>query len=195
MKRVIHLILLARCGAAGSCAGAAPEVAIRLFHTDQIGGCTLADAEWVASNVLATAGVHVRWSNGPERTQPTAAETIDISFLDSMSARRNPAALAESFPFASGGMRVLVFFDRVSDFAGREPLLFPRALGYTLAHEIGHVLMGTDSHSLSGVMKAHWTDEDHYAIWSRGLSFTPEQAAMITSRLVRSRAKKSGSPV
>ena len=87
---------------------------------------------------------------------------------------------------------IVRFLDRVSDFAGREPLMFPRALAYTLAHEVGHVLMGIDTRSLTGVMKAQWSEEDRYAKWSNRLTFTPEDTAMIASRRAQFGGMKVG---
>ena len=33
-------------------------------------------------------------------------------------------------------------------------------LGYVLTHEIGHLLLGSNSHSVSGIMSPHWNDEE-----------------------------------
>ena len=73
-------------------------------------------------------------------------------------------ALAVSLPYARGGVRITVFFDRVADYANCDPLFMPRFLGHVLAHEIGRVLRGTNAHSLTGVMKAHWDRDDYFAM-------------------------------
>jgi hypothetical protein len=58
-------------------------------------------------------------------------------------------------------------------------------LGHGMAHELGHLLLGTNSHSSSGLMRAHWTGED-LAMASKGnLRFSQEQSLRITNRLAR----------
>jgi hypothetical protein len=37
----------------------------------------------------------------------------------------------------------------------------PRLLGHVLAHEITHILEAIVRHSETGLMRAHWTPEDH----------------------------------
>jgi len=162
------------------------EVWIRLFGSARVGGLTLPDAEAVANKVLASAGVHVRWQDCdlPARSKSTTgADTIDIRFVYSTPSGRNPGALAESRPFAGSGVRVTVFFDRVAELSKHEPLFTPRILGHVLAHEIGHVLQGTDLHSPTGVMKARWDDHDYCAMRAKVLRFTPEDAVAIASHL------------
>jgi hypothetical protein len=56
-------------------------------------------------------------------------------------------------------------------------------LGHVIAHEVGHLLLGTNSHSAVGVMRARW-DREELEQASRGsLRFTPAQAAMMRGRL------------
>jgi hypothetical protein len=65
----------------------------------------------------------------------------------------------------------------------------PRVLGHVLAHEIGHVLQGTGRHSPSGVMKAHWDEDDYIIMRSKNIEFTREDAVAIASHLAQNRAR------
>jgi len=67
-----------------------------------------------------------------------------------------PGALAVSYPFE--GVHIRVFYDRVRAAAPSCPL--PLLLAHVLAHEIGHILKGTNGHSPSGVMKGLWDRND-----------------------------------
>jgi hypothetical protein len=54
-----------------------------------------------------------------------------------------------------------------------------KLLTYVLIHEITHILQGVAEHSPTGIMKAHWAREDHYAMWNGVLSFTPADIQLI----------------
>jgi hypothetical protein len=56
---------------------------------------------------------------------------------------------------------------------------FPRLLGQTIAHEVGHLLLPTDSHADRGIMQAQ-----HFGVRAYSASyFTPEQGVVIRARL------------
>lgn len=174
MKKAMQVALLSMAGVAGALA--APTVQIRLHDSDRMGGLPLATAKGVAGKILASAGLSVRWKED-RRVEDGVAATIDISILYPTPRGQAPGALAESFPFAREGNRVTVFFDRVEDYAQHNPFFLPQILGHVLAHEIGHVLLGTNSHSWTGLMKAHWDAADYFTIRAKQLNFTPEEAA------------------
>src|SRR6516165_4992254 len=62
----------------------------------------------------------------------------------------------------------------------------PVVLGHAMAHELGHLLLGTNSHSPSGLMRAHWTGEDLTNASKGNLRFSQEQCLRIRSRLTKS---------
>ena len=53
----------------------------------------------------------------------------------------------------SGG-RASIFCDRIATTPGA-PKYFPIPLGDVIAHEVGHLLLGANSHSRSGIMRAN----------------------------------------
>jgi hypothetical protein len=53
-----------------------------------------------------------------------------------------------------------------------------------MAHEIGHVLLGTTEHSPDGIMKARWGKLDYQRAAMGFLEFTPSQRAAIRERLL-----------
>jgi hypothetical protein len=52
----------------------------------------------------------------------------------------------------------------------------PQILGHVAAHEIGHLLLGSEAHAVDGLMAAHWSPEDLEAAARGQLVFSPEQA-------------------
>lgn len=157
------------------------DVRIRLIDSDRVGGMSLPVARAVAGRILSSTGARFRWDEG--KSSGGSANTIEIRFLDFAPKNQPAGALAEAFPFAEGGMRIAVFLDRISDLANRQPLFMPRILGHVLAHEIGHVLRGTNAHSWTGVMKAHWDASDYAAMRKSSLPFSAEDVETIRLRL------------
>ncbi len=52
-------------------------------------------------------------------------------------------------------------------------------MGYAMAHEIGHLLLGPNSHSLSEIMRAKWHPKDLKVLAKASLLFTSQQAELI----------------
>lgn len=54
-------------------------------------------------------------------------------------------------------------------------------MGRVTAHEIGHLLLGTNSHAKSGIMRAEWNMKEVHAVDWR---FTAAEAVKIRSRMI-----------
>ena len=50
--------------------------------------------------------------------------------------------------------RASIFCERIATMPGA-PTYVPIPLGDVIAHEVGHLVLGTNSHSRSGIMRAH----------------------------------------
>ena len=79
----------------------------------------------------------------------------------------------------AAGQYITVNYTRVERFADRSGVYLDRILGCVLAHELGHVLLGPDSHSAKGIMTAHLTDEELVQIRAMFIGFLPFQKARI----------------
>ena len=190
------MLLMMSCNAislaSGNVNSTDPEVVVRVFQTGLIPGPTLHQGQIVAQRIMATAGVHVRWVYGGFKTESPvpgcasgggAVQTIDLRFVYSTPRYYLRGALAEAFPFAQSGIRITVFFDRVSDIPKGYRIPAHLLLGHVLAHEIGHVLLQNDGHAETGLMKPRWTDVDYYQMLKEYLKFTLGDARSIQSNL------------
>ena len=142
-----------------------PELVVVLHVTDHahIPPRRLAAAERVATQVYAAAGVQVVWTDGAAQiAQPDGAFHVDVSFLsrDMVARKCQSAGLAEGVfgSAARSTRRAYLFYNRIVDEAVRTRVDIARLLGIFLAHEIGHILLGADSHSPSGIMRATWKE-------------------------------------
>jgi hypothetical protein len=64
-------------------------------------------------------------------------------------------------------------------------------LGHVLAHEIGHVLLGTTKHSDSGLMKAWWTPDQIGGMRVIYQGFTSSEAEMVHRNVIGARLSAS----
>jgi hypothetical protein len=99
---------------------------------------------------------------------------------DEAAASDHPGALGYAYPFARAGFRVVIFANRVTSMDRHYEVL-----GHVIAHEIGHVLIGTVEHSPSGVMRAHWSKADVAAMQGRLLPFSRTDLEMIADHFPR----------
>jgi hypothetical protein len=170
------------------------EVILRV-QAGNIPGPLLIPAMAEASSLLSQVGVRVRWKHPDDRGeahrpvrectgQAPDVSIIDILILDRSRVDDHPGALGYSLPFARSGVRVVVFFDRIQT-SMHDPS--PKLLGHVIAHEIGHMFIGTFSHAPDGIMRAHWTGRDMTAMQIHPLAFSPADAATIAQRLDRQR--------
>jgi hypothetical protein len=58
-------------------------------------------------------------------------------------------------------------------------------LGPAIAHEIGHLLLGQQGHSPTGIMRARWRREDYGTAPLGAFKFNPKQAVQIRAEVGR----------
>ena len=74
------------------------------------------------------------------------------------------------------GSLATVYVDRVAALAGVSRVDLPTLLGRAIAHEIGHLLLGTAAHARDGVMRAVWSPEALRRGTGGDWRFTPQDA-------------------
>jgi hypothetical protein len=161
---------------------------IAVYNYSAASPTTLARAEREASRILSKAGFEADWvecrvplTAGTEQT--CAADSmwdIHVRILDHP--RRNTFGDGV-FGFAVAPMRASVYYDSALHVAKTDVADYemPLILGSTIAHEIGHLLLGPIAHSASGIMQAEWKRNQLDQIMKQQLAFTPEQASIIRS--------------
>lgn len=201
MKKSVAGFLVASCLiiAASSAAAqptAAPELAtspsitVYVYDYAQTSPSTLERAAAEATYVFHEAGVDVTWitclaaqpSAGSDCNQPKGPAEFVLRIL-----RPNKAAekafRASVFGYTvrdiDGGTLATVFYDRVEKVARHEELSIGVVLGYAVAHELGHLVLLTEDHSPTGLMRAGFTHQDWQLAAQGALLFSPEQAEAI----------------
>lgn len=137
----------------------------------------LAAAEAIASDAYRNAGVIIEWADS--RCIPGGIG-FRVNLVPSDSGNVHLAELVVGFA-ESGGLTATVLYTRVADLARRHHKKPQMVLGYVMAHELGHLLLPPHSHSATGIMQPTLNlDVDAAALH---VSFTPQQAALIATRI------------
>ena len=76
-----------------------------------------------------------------------------------------------------------VFYDRARELHANWNVGLADILGNVMAHELGHLLLGSNSHSGAGIMRAHWQGEELHRLSRGSLWFTSEQASHMRGKL------------
>ena len=150
-------------------------------------------AETEAGRLFREAGIEIHWVNC---SKPGDADNchhvlrVDEFMLHIVHDGRTRSDLifGEAFLGEDGtGKYSDVFFDRIQDTAEGPGLGIANLLAAVSAHELGHLLLGTRSHSLIGIMEPVWANESLRRIGMGTLIFTKEQSQSMKRRLDRGR--------
>ena len=90
-----------------------------------------------------------------------------------------------ALPSARNGVHVTILYDRIETAALSVAPSVTKILGNALAHEIGHVLLRSEQHSESGIMKAVWSRADYQHLAVRPLEFLPREAVVLREEVSR----------
>jgi hypothetical protein len=67
-------------------------------------------------------------------------------------------------------------------------------LGHGVAHEIGHLLLGTNSHAETGIMRARWQSEELASVSKGALFFSSNQSQEMRNKLATWRTDGRNDP-
>jgi len=190
---------------AGSASGktrliAPPQtLSIRLYDDAQAPAQMLHAASDQASYLLRAARIRTSWQRplreppedqGTDMTaaafqQPDARGYLVVRLMTRTPATILPGALGYALPLARKGAHVLIFYDRVETLAHNVNESIYIVLGHAIAHEIGHVLLGSNEHASGGLMQGRWTPATWHLASLGLLSFTPREAERMDAGLHR----------
>jgi hypothetical protein len=177
-----------------------PNLVVHVLVDDysQVSAETLAKAEDRASMIFREAEVELIWVNqaqeiGQPKNQPLSQHSLDqidyvLRILPHSRAKLNDNALGEALTCTprESACFANVFYNRVQQRTDAEKVSLAQVLGHAMAHELGHLLLGSNSHSSRGIMRGTWSAADIRLVAKGDLLFTSEQTrAMRDNALVR----------
>lgn len=151
------------------------DVSVYVYDFAHVGSQTLEQAEKLAAEVFASAGIVVRLTTaisadplGSDFSVPSRdgcresplPVIIRAQILPHAPAGFRPSALGYSLPCAQSGAQITLYADPMEAVSRTANTSFYRVLGHSLAHELGHVLRRSEAHDARGLMKDIWTRQD-----------------------------------
>jgi hypothetical protein len=175
-RRSICLILVLVAVVPGCLAENTIQLTVVIYDHAHARPETVAAAEDVVSAIFRRADVYLIWREGfayaAERRASVNPEPEDPATLvitlqpESEAARYSVGSMCGGIGFASSAIVFMRGFDATR-------------LGYVMAHELGHILLGPNSHALVGIMQPILSWDDWQKAAQGTLDFTRSQKQQI----------------
>jgi hypothetical protein len=81
------------------------------------------------------------------------------------------------------GTLATIYLDRIDSLAGEAKVDSGRLLGRAIAHEVGHLLLGTHDHAHAGLMRARWLTPELQRDWPLDWKLSDPEGARMRWRL------------
>jgi hypothetical protein len=203
---VIGAVLLMTSARTPASAVIDDSLLVRIYDNAGVLLSELAAALRTTHDILRRADLSVDWvqcrarRDGPVPAvcdQPLSSGDVVVRLIEGTDKEGERRALGYSLFDANGVSGfATVYVDRVDWLARRAQ--YPRAplLGRAIAHEIGHLLLRTNAHTESGLMREVWTAEQVIRNRREDWTFSPDQNGDLrNARLATmSNAKKGRRP-
>jgi hypothetical protein len=174
-----------------------PDLILRVVNVGQVDAQVLLKAEKEADLIFAKAGLRVSWLNcGAGYTNWAAhdpcgepAQPGELNVMIMMHKPRTVPHDAIGFSViprckTEGPGYAAVYYPHAMDIAREHDADLYQIVAAAIAHEVGHLLLGANAHSTTGIMSAPWHREQFERISIGTLVFTRNQAAMLRQALV-----------
>lgn len=189
--QALTLILAGAMELSGNALLAAPRspkvklsITVHVYNYAQIPAWTLARTQKQVAEFFLRSGIQLQWADctvssrnvpNPEPCAwtPTPSDLV-LKIVPRFDAR-GEGFRDSLFGFAAGSQATIVT-ERAEEITRSGEATYPVVLGITIAHELGHALLGPNSHSENGIMRPRFLGADFKKAQSTTLAFTPEQA-------------------
>lgn len=163
-----------------------PAFTVLVFNFRQVHSEILAKAKDEVDSILERAGVHAVWRDCPTGDEPCRKGTGTVFFLAIMAGPvQNRFVDTVSGHAVVADHLAVVYYDSLPRLPNGRVSTSDTAtiLGCVIAHELGHLMLGARSHSISGIMQAVWDFEQTRRALMSQLSFLPEEGALLRAVL------------
>ena len=172
-----------------------PELHVSVYDYAKVSPELLAAAEMQMHRIFRQAGVETVWRNCSDRSeniQPAGCHVIGSTYFVLKILPRAMGAQVRDRTDVLGtatldekglGYYGYVFYDRIQRMS-EERRLASTLLGHVFAHEIGHLVLRSNSHSISGIMSGRWAGEELRTISEGAMFFMPHESKVLRDRLL-----------
>ena len=178
-----------------------PKITVTVYNRSKMRTPTLKTGLSVAQEVLRRAGVESVWVDCPVPStqeanqaceQPLRPNRLILALVPHWGNRGLQSdALGVALQVEHGsGSYCYVFQEHLDELAAATHTSSARLLGHAMAHEIGHLLKGSNSHSAQGLMSKHWYANELRAAAMGSLNFTADDAVLMRTRLAQAKDRE-----
>jgi hypothetical protein len=155
-------------------------------------------AQGRATEIMRRSGISSTWLDcGSPASRMPDPNCSAISYPTHLSVRVVPKIspveghiFGQTFQDAAGeGNYALVYYASIKAFRATTAVPAGELLGCVIAHELGHLLLGSASHSSTGLMSAVWQDPELRQVVRGNLLFTGDEGEHIRFRFAAATAR------
>jgi hypothetical protein len=166
------------------------DVVVRYYNQAKISSPALKTAVQTADSVFRKSHLDLKWVDClGEYPKPCDLALAGFDVL--LVAGKAPNRVGRHLPLGHAvltpggiGRYARIYLPQVEEYAISIDVPVSVVLGYTVAHEIGHLLLADGRHSPTGLMKAVWNRSDRHLISGGRFSFHPKEAQKIRLRML-----------
>ena len=178
------------------------QLTVSVYNEAEVPEDVVDRAEEQAEQVFQQTGIEVAWLNCKVpavsgEASRACREAVFPQHLHLRIVRKSLGLKAEalgiSFQAGDGsGCYADLFYEPMRQLHRSDGTDIATLLGHVAAHEIGHLLLGTDSHSAAGIMHSHWTAEELASAKLGALVFSEQESRRMKARLATATQASKG---
>jgi hypothetical protein len=176
------------------------SITIRLYNTSSASERDLKEMKESASRVFNHSGIDIEWfpcepgprdsavctdNGGPKNRTIIFAQLIDVPIQRKQGRNQVRPTLLGRVNHVACSVAVFYTTARTMEQDDQGIVTKGQILGHALAHEIGHLLLGSDDHSPVGIMKETFGRNELSDMGMERFLFVPEQTRAIRKTLSR----------
>jgi hypothetical protein len=181
-SKLILILAFVCCGWSEAASQKDPQITVVVYNDAVISERVIKSAKETAGRIYHDAGVQIVWKDHGD----TATGGTEL-FVRIVHRSLNLPGEDFGIAFVGGdgrGVQADIFYSGIEQLTNNISTGAAQVMGHVMAHELGHLLLGMNSHSNLGIMQAHWS-EQQLRLMSRGiLKFDKLQAKAIGARLI-----------
>ena len=165
---------------------------VQTYDSAGVPSAMLAHAQELAGSTLAAAGIDPVWhpctvKHASECAVKPKARELDVRIVKATdAAARGSLGFAFVDPQEHAGTLATIYLDRVDALARQAGVDAGELLGRAIAHEIGHLILGTNAHAVYGLMRSLWRADELRRNCPLDWMFSGREAADMRRNLNRS---------
>jgi hypothetical protein len=172
-----------------------PQITVSVYDDAGVPEDTLTSAEGRAAKILESAGLEVSWLTCVRPNYAGCATTFNeivgpahlvLRIKPNRASWTSDTACGVAYLASDGtGQYGDIFWNRARDLQANSNVDLASILASIIAHELGHLLLGSNAHAISGIMQGHWEDDELRRIGMGSLLFLPAEGKRMRARIAQ----------